>query len=1029
MAINCSGNGQFGLLVQAGGRLDVTNSTIRGNFDRMRLEIGSDAQIVGSTISHFHGSAYDRGFMLTGGTITIRDTVIEDSNYYGIIPETDTDMYNVTIRDVYYSNVYISNYYADGPYTVTMDECQIEGTGSQSQYIGGLYVTGYSSGEQVDIIVTDTTFDNLYRGIYTYASGKVSMTVERCEISRCRYGYYSYSTSGTFTFQDNWVNNCTGSGSIGFWVRSMSTITNNFAGNLVTDAATGFFFSGPYTGSYTASFGNLEVRDCQYGIRADRSLDLTVHNSTLAGIKDSYGSFWASNSSSITVFDTVHMKGSGTVDGTSWIKAYTEVEILGAKWKDAQNIAEGFLVLENATQVEVARFNLSKLVKERVAGWEVDSSGRRTSTYLYPAIYMEGHGFRGERIDIWDPVPRRVELVDDYAPTISIGHPDDGGGYSSTTVLASGTYHELGAGLDRIEYSTDGGAYSPLASWSDGTWNLPLVSLDDGEHTLDVRVFDRVGQGGDVVSVSFLVDTVIPFIELDPTAEIVNNGSQEISGLTEPMSTLTVNHVEWPVSEDGSFGGTVTLVEGANTIALRVVDRAGHENAVNLTITLDTVVPPLVITAPEDGVWTNARAVYVEGTTEDGVDLTVGDGTAAVVGGGFRKRLDLTEGDVVITVVATDPAGNSATAEVMLHVDWTPPGLVIVEPEEAEVYIRDSTFYISGDVDDPAIDQAMINGYTVEMLNGRFVKQFTIPEGTSEFLVNVTDAAGNSAVATVVVIRDLTPPTYDAEITAQGGELIYRDGDLYCTAPSVEVHLTLDEVCVVTPEGGEAIPSTTEVRLTFAMEEGLNDIEIYVLDIAGNQAQTYRRTVHVDTTSPTISMFSPLPGARTKEDTAVINGFTEEGATVTINGETVTLLSGGEFRHTVALVDGRNEFDIEVTDAMGNSNSTSVSVLRESEVQASEVSSTGAAIGGFLAGLVAGVVLAAVFFVARGRRQREDMEAFRPGREDRPEPVTPKGGYQAPPPPPTPPSTSPAQTPPPQPAAPPTDDKQGWEEF
>ncbi len=1026
LAINGSANGQRSLLVRTGGKLEAQDSTIRGSDARITIKFESDATIDRCTISHFYGSGTNRGMMLAGGTITITDTVIEDSNYYGLILETDTVLTNVTVRDITYSNVYISNYYADAAYTVSIDECRFEGSGGTSQLISGIYVICYSTGEQVDIQVDDTSFHNLYRGIYTYTTGKVTMNVERCVFTRCRYGLFSYSTGGTFTLQDNWVTNGTGSSSVGFSIRTGPSITNNLAGNRVTDVGTAYHFSGPFTGAYTTSVGHLTVQDCVYGIRADRSLTLTVHNSSLTGIKDVYGCFWATNSSSITVYDTVHMKGSGTVDSNSWIKAYTEVEILGAKWKDAQAIAEGFLVLENATQVEVVRFNLSMLKRERVAGWEIDSNGRRTSTYLYPAIYIQGHGFRGERIDIWYPAPRRVELVDDYVPTLSISTPSPDGGYSSTTVMASGTYHELGAGVDRVEYSMDGETYSPLTSWSDGTWSLPMLSLSDGEHTLYLRIYDVVGLGGDVVSVSFLVDTVIPFIDMDPTQELVNNESYAISGRTEGMTILTVNGVEWPVSEAGTFSALVTLEEGPNTIVVNVIDRAGHENSVSISVTLDTIAPPLLITAPEDDIWTNARSVYVEGTTEDGVDLVVIDSTASVVEGGFRKRVDLAEGEFVITVDATDLAGNSATAEVTLHVDWTAPELTISDPKNAEVYIRDSTFYISGDVDDPTLDHVMIDDVFVKLTNGGFDEQFTIPEGTRVFIINATDAAGNSVTTKVVIIRDLTPPTYVTELTALGGELLYIEGSLYCTAPIVEVHLTIDEVSIVAPSGGEALSPSTDVRLQFDMVEGSNEIEIYITDAAGNQAQTYRQRIYVDTTSPTLTMTSPQPGARTKEDTASINGITEEGSSLTINGESVALLSGGKFQHTVALVDGRNEFTLEVVDAMGNTNTTSVSVLRESDVQPSEVSSTGAAFGGFLAGLVVGVILAAVFFVMRGKREQQDREAPQPRKEDRPAPAEPRDGYQVPPPPPR---TPPPQTPPPPTQTPPAEEPGGWEEY
>ncbi|MCK4970351.1 MAG: hypothetical protein KAS77_07485, partial [Thermoplasmata archaeon] len=334
-----------------------------------------------------------------------------------------------------------------------------------------------------------------------------------------------------------------------------------------------------------------------------------------------------------------------------------------------QAIIDGFLVLENTTRVEVARFNLSYLRAQDVAGWEVDSTGRRTSTYLYPALYLDGHGFRGDRIDIWNPVPQRVELVDDYVPAINLIAPLPGAGFSSPTVVANGRYDELGSGVDMIEYSLNGANYTPLTSWNEGWWTLPLANMDDGEHSLDLRVRDRVGNVGEIVSVSFIVDTVVPFIDLDPVGELVNTATITISGRTEMFATLDVNGQVLHVEEDGTFMDELALDEGGNTILVSVVDRAGNTNSITLTLTLDTIAPQLLITSPEGGIWTNSRTVYVEGTTESDAELLVLDSIVTVIEGTFRKTVDLEAGTFIIIVNATDPAGNSAQAEIVLKVD------------------------------------------------------------------------------------------------------------------------------------------------------------------------------------------------------------------------------------------------------------------------------------------------------------------------------------------------------------------------
>ena len=118
----------------------------------------------------------------------------------------------------------------------------------------------------------------------------------------------------------------------------------------------------------------------------------------------------------------------------------------------------------------------------------------------------------------------------------------------------------------------------------------------------------------------------------------------------------------------------------------------------------------------------------------------------------------------------------------------------------------------------------------------------------------------------------------------------------------------------------------------------------------------------------------------------------------------MSLRSGGEFRHIVALVDGRNEFTIEVVDAMGNNACTSVSILREGEVTTAEPSSTGSSLLGFVIGLIVGVMVAAAFFLSRDRRRGlgevdeepsgppSPHEPPRPSAQPSPPPGTEEGG-------------------------------------
>jgi hypothetical protein len=994
--ILCAVAGQFSLEVTTGGRLEVYDSIIHGTDERVNVLFHDDVFIEGSQISHIRGGSTSvRGLTVDGGTTSIKDSTISDSNYHGIYVLSDLFLDNVTVSDVVYTNVYVYNWGSDADYSVTISNCEFIGDGSASAWKAGVMLYAFQSGDQVDVTVTDTTFRNCYRGVYISTTGKGNIDVQRCTFIDNRQGVAMSSTtsSGNHVFKDNTFSSPGIGGGVGMIITYRSAWGPVVENNVVSNLHTGYIINGRWGVAQTVSVGNLTVSDCTRGLVSDYDIQLTLHNSSFTRIASSLECFVARNSSTITIIDTDHPWGSATVEhANSWIKAYTDVEIRGAKWKDGASIGDGFLVLENVTQFEVARFNLSDLRSQDVAGWEVTSTDRRTSLYLYPALYVDGYGFRGERLDMRTYTSSIVELVDDLAPTLSIGSPEPDAGYAVTTIVARGSYDEKGAGLNMIQFSLDSNEWYTVTSWSDGGWNLPLTSLVEGEHDLALRATDKAGNMGDTVSVTFLVDTIAPLLEVDPYSHLVNTTSVTITGRTEVHATFTVNGNDVVLDDNGNFSVELALIEGSNAFNLAVSDRAGNSNGTQLLLVSDTIVPDLEVTSPEDDMWTNARWVNVEGTAEPGVDLLVNGEPVEMINGTFKKRVDLVESDFIITVTAVDTAGNSAMKVRVIHVDWTAPELIIVEPEEAEVYVRESTIYISGDVDDPTVDNVLVNDEVIPLTSGRFVKQFTVLEGTTEFIITVVDTAMNGVSAKVVVIRDLTPPTYESEMVALGGDLLYIDGDQYCTAPAVEVYLIISELSLISLEGGTQLPTGTEVRQKFDLEEGVNDLEIYIVDTAGNQAQTFSQRVFVDTTAPTLSIQSPQPGYRTKDDTVTIHGFTEVGATLTLNGETVNVLAGGEYRHIVALVDGRNEFTLDVEDAMGNSNTASLSVLRESDVTTGGTSSTGSTVTGFVMGLVVGIVLMLAFFYVRGRNEGPDRE---PSGPRHPEPREPFHGSQA----------------------------------
>src|SRR6266705_901839 len=132
----------------------------------------------------------------------------------------------------------------------------------------------------------------------------------------------------------------------------------------------------------------------------------------------------------------------------------------------------------------------------------------------------------------------------------------------------------------------------------------------------------------------------------------------------ETATTVAVNGQAAAMSGT-SFTATVALTaEGNNVIHVVATDAAGNSTDSTRTVIHDTQPPVLTLTSPGDGLITKATSVPVSGTVTDLTAVTVNvNGIPLPVDptGAFSGSVSLTEGSNVLTVTATDAAGNATT--------------------------------------------------------------------------------------------------------------------------------------------------------------------------------------------------------------------------------------------------------------------------------------------------------------------------------------------------------------------------------
>jgi len=163
---------------------------------------------------------------------------------------------------------------------------------------------------------------------------------------------------------------------------------------------------------------------------------------------------------------------------------------------------------------------------------------------------------------------------------------------------------------------------------------------------------------------------------LDDLDEFTNNDEIEIEGVSEAGSlvTISVNGIqkETVATKEGSFRLSFDLVGGENEIYATAKDTAGNTSTSSEVeiVTLDKKLPEIEIEMPDEGqnFKGSEKQIEVKGSVSEAVDMEI-SGKSVYVSSDleFSTRVDLSEGENVITIKAEDRAGNTNEAEIKVN--------------------------------------------------------------------------------------------------------------------------------------------------------------------------------------------------------------------------------------------------------------------------------------------------------------------------------------------------------------------------
>jgi len=441
--------------------------------------------------------------------------------------------------------------------------------------------------------------------------------------------------------------------------------------------------------------------------------------------------------------------------------------------------------------------------------------------------------------------------------------------------------------------------------------------LDEGAWNITLLAF---GISGDKFS-----DTVIVFVDLTPPSiAILHPSSMYVNS--------TFVEIIWDYSDNSGVnccyvyvdGETtcvglntshiVSLDEGSHQVGVIVIDVAGNVKRYLFELVVDLTAPILLTISPANNTYTNGTITwaFIDSYGIDHYEICVDNGSWIVV---LEEKYILTEyGEHTVRVKAVDPAGNIAICTIYVTVDFIPPEIFLIKPENLTAYFTNQIVISWECWDNYGISRFVIQYDNISISPPNNSLVLTLPEGKHVIVLKAVDFAGNTKIVTIIIYIDLTPPRI--EITSPADCQYLNTTKVYLSWEYVEINLDHFEVRV---DFGEWTSVGRNTSCTLLLDDGQHIVEVAIVDIAGNR-ETDNITIYIDTEPPTIHVLKPENNSKvyTQEVTIefeVSDNVAIDNIYVLIGDERVNI-SG----HTVvvSLSKGRNIILIKAMDKAGN---------------------------------------------------------------------------------------------------------------
>ncbi|AOK62280.1 Ig-like domain repeat protein [Burkholderia ubonensis] len=517
--------------------------------------------------------------------------------------------------------------------------------------------------------------------------------------------------------------------------------------------------------------------------------------------------------------------------------------------------------------------------------------------------------------------------LDTSAAAPGVALTTDSGSSAVDHVTNVGTLNVTGVETGAtVQYSVDNGAH----------WNTSFSAVE-GVNNVQVRQIDVAGNTSSATSFSFTLDTSAAAPGVALTTDSGSSASDHVTNVGTLNLTGVENGATVQYSVDGGahWGTSFGAVEGVNNVQVRQVDVAGNtSSATSFSFTLDTSAA-----APSVALTTDSGSSASDHITNVGTLNLSGVETGATVeysidgGHTWSTSFSAVEGLNDIQVRQTDIAGNMSSATSLsftLDTSAAAPGVALTTDSgsSASDHVTNvGTLNLTGVESGATVQYSVDNG-------AHWSTSFGALEGVNNVQVRQIDVAGNTSSATSFSF------TLDTSAAAPGVALTTDSGS------SASDHITnVGTLNVTGVESGATVQYSVDGGAhwgtSFGAVEGLNNVQVRQIDVAGNTsaATSFSFTLDTSAAAPGVALTTDSGGSASDHITNVgtlnLSGV-ETGATVQYSVD-----NGAHWSTSFNAVEGLNNVQVRQIDVAGNTSSaTSLSFTLDTSAAAPGVALT-----------------------------------------------------------------------------------------